>query len=171
MTNKITELSQRLGARCLEEGAVCATAESCTGGMVASAITDIAGSSAWFDRGFVTYTNTAKMQMLGVSELSLTEFGAVSESVVREMAAGALLNSDATLSVSISGVAGPSGGSTEKPVGTVCFAWSRQTDKNVYTCTEYLPGDRQQVRLKAVALALEGLIALLDGTITNTIRS
>lgn len=171
MTNQMTELANELGVRCLAENVVCATAESCTGGMVSSAITDIAGSSAWFDRGFVTYTNAAKIEMLGVEGTTLDEFGAVSESVVQEMAAGALLRSDAHLSVSISGVAGPGGGSKDKPVGTVCFAWSRLFDKNVYTCTHYLSGDRQQVRLQATAIALEGLVALLNGTITNVIRS
>lgn len=171
MRNQIAEFAKELGVQCLAQGVVCATAESCTGGMVSTAITGIAGSSAWFDRGFVTYTNAAKMQMLGVEAATLDEFGAVSESVVQEMAGGALLRSDAHLSVSISGVAGPGGGSKVKPVGTVCFAWSRLSDKNVYTCTHYLSGDRQQVRLQATAIALEGLVALLDGTITNVIRS
>ncbi len=169
--SQITRLSEELGVLCSKAGVLCTTAESCTGGMVSAAITDIAGSSAWFDRGFVTYTNAAKMQMLGVELATLEEFGAVSEPVVREMAAGALFNSDAELSVSVSGVAGPGGGTTEKPVGTVCFAWSRQSDNTVYTVTRYLAGDRQQVRLQACAFALEGLVALINGTITKLLRS
>lgn len=120
---EIDRLSRELGEALQARGWFAATAESCTGGGVATAITDIAGSSGWFDRGFVTYTNEAKQQMLGVSIDSLLRHGAVSEAVVLEMARGGLARSDAGICVAISGIAGPGGGSDDKPVGTVWFAW------------------------------------------------
>ncbi|GAL30155.1 C-terminal domain of CinA paralog YdeJ [Vibrio variabilis] len=120
----ISELSANLGQLLQQRDQVLVTAESCTGGGVATAITDIAGSSAWFDRAFVTYSNDAKMEMIGVKSETLGQHGAVSEPVVIEMAQGALSHSNGTLSVAISGIAGPGGGSDEKPVGTVCFAWA-----------------------------------------------
>jgi nicotinamide-nucleotide amidase len=168
---KIENCSKELGLLASAQNLVCATAESCTGGMVASAITAIPGSSGWFDRGFVTYSNAAKSQMLGVSESSLNAYGAVSESVVLEMAEGAVKHSLAQLSVAISGVAGPAGGSKEKPVGTVCFAWSHQAKNTTYTLTRLLDGDREQIRQQACVFALEGLIALLDGHIVDYIRN
>ena len=120
----LTRRSTELGSYLLEAGLSVTTAESCTGGWIAKVITDIAGSSAYFQRGFVTYSNDAKHSMIGVSEQSLSAFGAVSEAVVREMAAGALDTADADLAVSVSGIAGPDGGSDEKPVGTVWFGWA-----------------------------------------------
>ncbi len=137
----------------LENNQVLVTAESCTGGGVAAAITEVAGSSAWFDRAFVTYSNEAKQEMIGVKAETLAEFGAVSEPVVFEMVQGALKNSNGTMGVSISGIAGPSGGSEEKPVGTVCFAWA---DKSgwLQVETQRFSGDRSRVREKATHHAL-----------------
>ncbi|CAH0534344.1 Nicotinamide-nucleotide amidohydrolase PncC [Vibrio stylophorae] len=132
-----------------------ATAESCTGGGVAMALTDIAGSSAWFDRAFVTYSNEAKTQMLGVSEALISRHGAVSDAVVRAMAQGAITHSNAKLTVSISGIAGPGGGSDEKPVGTVWFAWADHAGWVKSQC-QHFTGDRQAVRQQAVAYAIAG---------------
>ncbi|UAK71948.1 CinA family protein [Aeromonas enteropelogenes] len=150
------ELGQALGQR----GWLVATAESCTGGGVASAITDIAGSSGWFDRGFVTYTNEAKQQMLGVSDESLERHGAVSEAVVLEMARGALAHSSASISVAISGIAGPGGATEGKSVGTVWFAWADGSGRH-HSLLARFDGDRRQVRQLAVRQALSGLLALL----------
>lgn len=142
-----------------EAGMTLATAESCTGGWIAKAITDIAGSSACFGFGLVTYSNAAKSALLGVQPTTLESFGAVSESTVREMAEGAIEVSGADCSVAVSGIAGPSGGSTEKPVGTVWFAWScggknvMRTDAEIHQ----LSGDREAVRSRAVVIALQGL--------------
>lgn len=161
MEMPLKKLAQQLGERLGARGMLAATAESCTGGWVAKVITDIAGSSLWFDRGFVTYSNQAKQEMLGVSGETLTTEGAVSEATVVEMARGALRNSQASVAVSLSGIAGPGGGSPEKPVGTVWFAWASKEGK-VETRMERLTGDREAVRRQAVALALQGLLDLLD---------
>lgn len=149
-------LSTKLG-RCLNyHQIVITTAESCTGGGVSAAITDIPGSSAWFDRAFITYSNEAKIEMLGVSPETINSHGAVSEMTVIEMVKGALKYSNANLGVSISGVAGPDGGSAEKPVGTVCFAWA--DDKGwLKVETHYFSGKRAEVRQQAVSLALQVL--------------
>ncbi|MDA0149995.1 nicotinamide-nucleotide amidase [Vibrio sp. LaRot3] len=146
-------LSQQVGESLLRNRQVLTTAESCTGGGVATAMTDIAGSSAWFDRAFVTYSNEAKMEMLGVKFTTLEEHGAVSEATVVEMVNGALENSNATIAASISGIAGPGGGSDEKPVGTVCFAFA---DKSgwLHVATQHFDGDRASVRQQAVAFVL-----------------
>lgn len=133
--------------QCKARGVRVATAESCTGGMVAAALTDIAGSSAVFERGFVTYTNTAKTEMLGVREATLAEVGAVSEEVAREMALGALVNSDAQIAVSITGIAGP-GGSDFKPEGRVCFGIAKGADCTTET-VEFGAVGRANVRLAA----------------------
>jgi nicotinamide-nucleotide amidase len=138
------------------------TAESCTGGWIAKCVTDIAGSSAWLERGFVTYSNAAKQEMLGVASATLAVHGAVSEAVVAEMAAGALAHSHATVAVAVSGIAGPGGGTADKPVGTVCFAWALAGRVEVATCR--FAGDREQVRRDSVVHALAGLIGRLgDG--------
>jgi nicotinamide-nucleotide amidase len=132
---------------------------------VSQSLTAIAGSSAWFDRGFVTYSNAAKIDMLGVSERSLAEHGAVSEPVALEMACGALQRSRADIALSITGIAGPAGGSAQKPVGTVCFGWSIQNAAGALetTCaTKVFQGDRQSVRLQATSYALSELLALLQ---------
>lgn len=155
----ILKLARRLGRVCKSRGAMVATAESCTGGGVAEAITAIAGSSEWFDRGFVTYSNEAKRDQLGVSAASLRKHGAVSEAVAIEMAAGALRASRAAVTVAITGIAGPGGGSPEKPVGTVWFAWISE-DGVVHTERRRFRGGRQSVRRQSVAVALEGLIDL-----------
>ncbi|KDM92608.1 nicotinamide-nucleotide amidase [Photobacterium galatheae] len=137
------------------------TAESCTGGGVSAAITEIAGSSGWFDCAFVTYSNEAKQDMLGVRAETLTEYGAVSEPVVKEMAQGALIHSRGQISVAISGIAGPDGGTPDKPVGTVCFAWADTTGWLLLeTCC--FRGDRQSVREQAVARALQGILDRLN---------
>ncbi len=150
-------LSARVGEALLARGWRLATAESCTGGAVAAAITDIAGSSQWFDRGFVTYSNRAKQEMLGVRAATLETHGAVSEATVREMVAGALARSGVETALAISGIAGPGGGSPEKPVGTVCFAWATACGGPLAR-TLHLPGDRATVRAAAVVTALQGLL-------------
>jgi nicotinamide-nucleotide amidase len=148
-----------LGAALRARGWLCATAESCTGGLVAGAITTIAGSSEWFDRGFVTYSNEAKIAMLRVPPATIAAHGAVSEATARAMAAGALAASSAHIAVAVTGIAGPGGAVPGKPVGTVCFAWaSRDIEPRVET--HHLPGDRAAVRQASVTLALDGLIAL-----------
>ena len=137
------------------------TAESCTGGWLAKVITDISGSSEIFDRGFVTYSNKAKQEMLGVSIQTLNKYGAVSEEVVTEMAVGALKNSAANISISISGIAGPTGGTPEKPVGTVCFAWML-TNRKPLSETVLFSGDRMEIRQQAVNYALQGILKLIQ---------
>ena len=137
-----------------------ATAESCTGGLIAAACTDLAGSSQWFERGFVTYSNAAKTDMLGVGANLITQFGAVSEPVVRAMAQGAITHSAAQVSVAVTGVAGPTGGSAEKPVGTVWLAWSVQGETTAELC--HFEGDRAMVRALTVQRALQGLLQRLD---------
>ena len=162
-SNLIYELSNQLGQVLLRHGLRCVTAESCTGGALSAAITDIPGSSQWFDRGFVTYTNLAKQQMLGVPNAVLASFGAVSEAAVCAMAKGALLESEADMSVAISGIAGPDGGSLKKPVGTVWLAWAGLSapTKAVGYC---FAGDRLSIRQQAVQTALEGLIQQVNAS-------
>ncbi|WP_438971519.1 nicotinamide-nucleotide amidase [Methylophaga sp.] len=133
------------------------TAESCTGGWVAKCCTDLAGSSAWFERGFVTYSNEAKFEQLGVSQATLNKNGAVSLSVVEEMALGALSHSAADLSVAITGIAGPDGGSEDKPVGTVWIAWALK-QAGVHSVCFQFEGDRESIRRQAVFEALTGII-------------
>lgn len=140
-----------------------ATAESCTGGWVAKVLTDRAGSSAYVVAGLVTYSNNAKRELLGVTEASLNEHGAVSEPVVREMVAGALAATGAGVAVAISGVAGPGGGSEDKPVGTVWFAWGSSPADTV-AVVETFPGDRDQVRRQAVLYALQGVRGFLENS-------
>jgi nicotinamide-nucleotide amidase len=155
----VNELAHRVGARLKAAGAVLATAESCTGGWVAEVVTSIAGSSSWFDRGFVTYSNEAKQEMLGVKAGTIERHGAVSEETAREMAKGALERSRATIAVSVTGIAGPTGGSDAKPVGMVCFAWA--TKKGERTGTQRFQGDRESVRRLSVIHALEGVLETL----------
>ncbi len=137
-----------------------ATAESCTGGLIAAACTDLAGSSVWFERGFVTYSNEAKTEMLGVAAQLIASHGAVSDTVARAMAQGALQQSRAQVSVSVTGVAGPSGGSADKPVGTVWFAWGLPW--GITSEVQHFAGDRAAVRAATVAHALGRLVALLQ---------
>ena len=155
--SELEKLAERLGALLLERGEWLAAAESCTGGWLAQSVTAIAGSSAWFDRGFVTYSNAAKVDMLGVPEATLDRHGAVSEATARAMAQGVLDHSRADWSVAITGIAGPSGGSPEKPVGTVCFAWAWR-DGGCEACTCHFAGDRATVRERSVHYALSGLL-------------
>ena len=157
ISNAAIQLGQALKAR----GLMLAMAESCTGGMVAEAITSIAGSSAWFDRGFVTYSNAAKIDMLGISNTTLQQFGAVSEQTAAEMAIGVLNNSAAHIAGSITGIAGPDGGSAAKPVGTVCFAWAGKNIP-VTSCTHWFDGDRNSVRQQAAIFMMAGLLERLN---------
>ena len=157
----LIDLATRAGARLKSRGQLLATAESCTGGWVAQAVTAIAGSSDWFERGFVTYSNESKQELLGVNEATLARHGAVSEPTAREMAAGALGASHASIALAITGVAGPSGGSADKPVGMVCIAWAQRG--GAARCeTRHFEGDREAVRRQSVIRALEGLIEVLD---------
>ncbi|MTD37084.1 nicotinamide-nucleotide amidase [Erwinia sp. CPCC 100877] len=149
-------LSRQLGLALAGRGATVTTAESCTGGWVAKVLTDVAGSSTWFERGFVTYSNEAKSQMIGVNPETLAVEGAVSEAVVRQMAQGALAAAGADYAVSISGIAGPDGGSPQKPVGTVWFGFAA-ADGQVLAFRECFAGERDAVRRQAVGYALNTL--------------
>ncbi len=160
MDDHLRQLSQRLGDQLLKCNWRIATAESCTGGGVAAAITAIPGSSAWFEYGIVSYANAAKEKLLGVSRETLAREGAVSEAVVIEMARGVLALSGANIAVAISGVAGPSGGSLEKPVGTVWFGWATATGE-IKTELKWFAGDRETVQKQSVVCALESLFAFL----------
>ncbi len=144
----------------LKQGWMLATAESCTGGLIAAACTDLAGSSQWFERGFVTYSNAAKTELLGVDAGLIARDGAVSEAVVRSMVQGALARSRAQVAIAVTGVAGPSGGSAAKPVGTVWLAWA--TPQGLHSEVQYFAGDRAAVRAATVQHALRGLEALLQ---------
>jgi nicotinamide-nucleotide amidase len=155
--SSLEALAARVGAALLADRLTLATAESCTGGWVSQCLTAIAGSSEWFERGFVTYSNAAKREMLGVSEETLAAHGAVSQPVAVAMAEGALRHSHADWALAITGVAGPTGGSAEKPVGTVCFAWAGRDDGTT-TETWHFAGEREAVRAQAAARALEGLL-------------
>ncbi len=146
-----------VGAALTTRAWTAATAESCTGGLVAGAITDIAGSSGWFDRGFVTYSNEAKIELLGVRPETLDRFGAVSEPTAREMVSGALERSRADIAVAVTGVAGPAGGTADKPVGLVWFAWGVRGGA-VEAVSHHFPGDRAAVREASVAVALDGIL-------------
>ena len=157
IATRVTTLAERL----LVRGECLACAESCTGGWVAKVCTDLPGSSGWFERGFVTYTNLAKQEMLGVAAATLEAHGAVSEATVREMAQGALTHSAAHWTLAISGIAGPGGGSPDKPVGTVWMAWAGPVGR-CRAQRYHFPGDRETVRRQAVAAALQGLLEQLD---------
>lgn len=162
MTEHLDNLSQQLGDELVDRDWQLVTAESCTGGWLAKVVTDIAGSSGWFDRGFVTYSNDAKRELLGVAEPTLLAQGAVSEATVAAMVQGALARSRAQVAVAISGIAGPGGGSENKPVGTVFFAWALP-GKEVQVQRVQFAGNREEVRHQAVRLALERLLELITG--------
>ena len=163
MTEKdLIAAARTLGTALKAENVSLATAESCTGGWVAKVMTDVEGSSAWFERGFVTYTNESKQEMLGVSGATLSAHGAVSEATVEEMAQGALRHSHADLSLAISGIAGPGGGTVEKPVGTVCFAWASR-DGWMTVEKKIFEGDRDTIRMQAVLTALQGILDKVAG--------
>jgi nicotinamide-nucleotide amidase len=157
---ELEALAAELGATLLARGWMLAAAESCTGGWAAQALTAVAGSSVWFERGFVTYSNAAKREMLGVRAATLEAHGAVSEETAREMASGALAHSQAAAAFAITGIAGPTGGTPEKPVGTVCFAWAGTGFETVAERLVF-PGDRRSIRAQSVRHALKKLLALM----------
>ena len=166
MNTELYNLSQQLGQALLQNNATVTTAESCTGGGVASAITDVAGSSQWFGRGFITYANQAKHDMLNVPETVLSKQGAVSEAVVRAMVQGAAQLAGADYAVAISGIAGPGGGTEDKPVGTVWFAWL--SPQGISSQVQILTGDRTAVREQAVKISLQKLLHMVTGC--NTVQ-
>jgi len=157
---ELEAFAAELAAALLQRGWMLAAAESCTGGWAAQALTAVAGSSTWFERGFVTYSNQAKMDMLGVRAETLEAFGAVSEETAIEMARGALAHSRTQAAFAITGIAGPSGGTLEKPVGMVCFAWARQ-GAEVVTERMLFAGDRRQIRAQSVRHAFRKLLILM----------
>lgn len=154
-------LTERLAQAMLLNQYMLVTAESCTGGGIAHIVTSLAGSSQWFERGFVTYSNEAKQELLGVKLDTLSRFGAVSEECAAEMAEGAIGNSHADIAVSVTGIAGPDGGSDDKPVGTVCFGWSHRNHETLTTRVVFT-GDRGEVRQQSVLMAIQGLLDLLE---------
>ncbi len=157
----VLEKARRAGELLLRHHIMIVTAESCTGGLVATALTSVAGSSAWFERGFITYSNAAKLEQLDVPVEVLHEHGAVSEQVVLAMARGAIEHSQAHVSVSVSGVAGPDGGTADKPVGTVWIGWGQKLGYAEARCFHF-SGDREAVRQAAAEAALDGVIARLS---------
>jgi nicotinamide-nucleotide amidase len=158
-SDEVTILCQNLGQQCEQNGIRLITAESCTGGLLAAAITSTAGSSKWFERGYVTYSNQSKMNCLSINENDLQTFGAVSAQIAQQMAAGALKNTSANLSISITGIAGPSGGSKDKPIGTVFFACLRE-NKVIFEHKALFVGNREIIRDKAVIFAINTLLKL-----------
>ncbi len=159
-------LAAQVGISLKAHGYMLVTAESCTGGGVAHAITDIAGSSAWFERGFITYSNLSKQEMLGVTQNTLEQFGAVSKATVREMVAGALRHGTAHVALAVSGIAGPSGGTPEKPVGMVWFAWEVK-NKIAVEKLHHLTGNRAEIRAQSVNIALFGVLEILNSITEN----
>jgi len=160
---EIEILAEKLGQQLLMRGLMLSTAESCTGGWIAEAVTDISGSSQWFDRGFVTYSNDAKQEMLGVLSETLCVHGAVSEQTVREMVQGVLKHSQSQIAVAVSGIAGPRGGSVEKPVGLVWVAWAQRGGATT-TISAHFSGSRREIRRQTVKTALQGLLDLSAST-------
>ncbi len=156
----MTDILEKVSTKLHENNLSLVSVESCTGGWLAKKITDLAGSSNIFDRGYVTYSNQSKQDMVGVKLETLEAYGAVSEQVVKEMAEGALEHSQADIAVSISGVAGPGGGTEDKPVGMVCFGWAKKGETSVVKTT-FFDGDRDAVRMQAVDFALSGVIKLI----------
>jgi len=154
-----TNLIQKLARQCLERGILLVTAESCTGGLLSSSLTQEAGSSKWFDRGFVTYSNNSKIDSLGVQGETLENFGAVSQEVANEMSTGALKNSEANLGISITGIAGPEGGSLTKPVGTVYFSIAN-LEKVILEHKSDFDGSRETIRKESVLFVLNKLLNL-----------
>ncbi len=156
MDTELFELAEQVGHILKVRRKTIATAESCTGGGIAQAITEVPGSSAWFDRGFVTYSNAAKVQMLGVNPQTLEHYGAVSAETAVEMAAGALARSDADVAVAVTGIAGPDGETPDKPIGTVFIAWVHKNGE-AKTVKKKFAGNRRQIREQTVKSALEGI--------------
>jgi nicotinamide-nucleotide amidase len=157
---ELHQLATELGDKLIARGWMLATAESCTGGWVGQLLTSLPGSSQWYERGFITYANAAKIEMLGVPTEIIDEHGAVSEETASAMAAGALAHSHAQATLAISGIAGPGGGTPQKPVGLVCYGWALE-DGTVMSSTCRLDGDREEIRSRAVAAAMRGLIELI----------
>ena len=160
VNHELQQLAEEIGRALVEKRQVLAFAESCTGGLASAIVTNIPGSSAWFDSGAVVYSNQAKQDLLQVSNNALHQYGAVSEQVAAEMAEGLLKQGRASIVVSVTGIAGPDGGSAEKPVGTVCFAWASK-HQPTKTCRLLLSGNRQEIRQKSVSKMLSGLKDLL----------
>lgn len=158
--DKINTLAKKVGTSLQEKNLILVTAESCTGGWLAQAITSIPGSSSWFDRGIISYSNSAKQEMLGVKAETLEQYGAVSQQVAEEMAKGALKHSQADMSISTTGIAGPTGGTPEKPVGLVWFAWA--TKNTIQSQSQLFHGDRTSIREQAVEFALQHLIDTIE---------
>lgn len=161
MDAELFKLAERLGHDLKQAGRSLVTAESCTGGGLGAVLTGVPGSSLWYDRGFIVYSNMAKREMLGVKTDILARYGAVSEQTARAMAEGALEASHADLAVAITGIAGPSGGTPEKPVGTVCLAWMARKGAPE-TRTERFTGDRETVRRASIETAINGLLTLIS---------
>jgi len=157
---ELQQLAREVGDKLCARGWKLATAESCTGGWVGQLVTALPGSSHWYERGFITYANAAKIEMLGVPEATLAAHGAVSEETASAMAAGALKHSHAHAALAITGIAGPGGGTPQKPVGLVCYGWAL-ADGTLITSTCRLDGDREEIRSRAAAAALRGMIELI----------
>lgn len=160
MDEQLHNLAIKIGDEACRCEVMLTTAESCTGGWVAEVLTSVAGSSQWFERGFVTYSNLSKQEMLGVNGETIKQHGAVSEQTAREMAEGALRHSHAHISLAISGIAGPGGAVLEKPVGTICLAWAA-SGHSTLSDTRHFSGDREKIRRQAVISALDGLLEVL----------
>lgn len=161
----LQHLARQVGIALTRHGLMLVSAESCTGGWLGQTITSVAGSSAWYERGFITYATISKHEMLGVSAVTLQQHGAVSEQTAREMAEGSIARSHAQIAIAITGIAGPEGGTVEKPVGMVCFAWVLK-DGLARSETQHFSGDREAVRRQSVAVALQGVIDLLHDAVT-----
>ncbi|KAB2317821.1 CinA family protein [Betaproteobacteria bacterium SCN1] len=159
--DELHELAETLGRKLHARGWMLATAESCTGGWIGEVLTSIPGSSSFYERGFITYANAAKIELLGVPPDTIATYGAVSEETARAMAHGALVRSPVHAALSVSGIAGPGGGTREKPVGTVCYGWALN-DGTLMSSTCRLDGDRTEIRSRAVAAALRGMIELVE---------
>jgi nicotinamide-nucleotide amidase len=163
MHGDLYDLASDVGSLLRAQGLKLVTAESCTGGWIGKAVTDVPGSSDWYEGGFITYSNSIKCNELGVDEAQLLQYGAVSQEVVEAMAVGALRNTQAHVSVAVTGVAGPDGGSELKPVGTVWLAWARVVPEYLASRRELFHGDRMEVRYATVGVALQGIIECLGG--------
>lgn len=160
ISDDIKQLAEEIGKRLNQKHWRITTAESCTGGLIAAALTEVAGSSAWFEQGIVSYSNDVKIRLLDVQETTLHQYGAVSEEVAKEMAIGAQTLAQANIALSVTGVAGPGGGSPEKPVGMVCFAWA--IEDKVMSVTSHFSGSRQDIRGQSLAFCLNFLLQNLE---------
>ncbi|WP_371116394.1 CinA family protein [Nitrosomonas sp. Nm166] len=161
MNQNLFDLAVAVGEHLLQRGFMLVTAESCTGGWLGQAVTAVAGSSGWYERGFITYSNASKCEMLSIQQATLDQYGAVSAQTAQEMVIGALNRSHAQVGVSITGIAGPDGGTATKPVGMVCFAWAIK-DGLVRQETHFFKGNRETIRHLSVATALQGILYLLN---------